>query len=91
MVSIEFFFVKNIDHRLSRRFSIYFHDRYKVQDQPIDIGCIIRAQSNKFDSNGIRCKALDQLSCPVPFSENEELVSCIIELSSIHDDNQFQV
>lgn len=64
--------------------------RYKVQDQPVDLGCIIRAPPNKFDSNSVRCTALEQINCPVPFAENEELVSCIICLSPTREDFQLQ-
>ncbi|XP_060552931.1 death domain-containing protein 1-like isoform X2 [Ruditapes philippinarum] len=53
---------------------------YKVDDDRFDVGCIIRADPNKFNRNDVTCTVLDQMESPVPFSESEELVSLILHL-----------
>ncbi|XP_053387400.1 death domain-containing protein 1-like isoform X2 [Mercenaria mercenaria] len=53
---------------------------YKVDDDKFDVGCIIRGNPNKFNRNDVTCSSLDQIDCPLPFSENEELVSAILNI-----------
>lgn len=57
---------------------------YKVSDG--ETGCVIRGHPNKFKQNDVMCTTLDQLECPVPFSENEELVSSILSIE--HTESQ---
>ena len=55
------------------------------------MGCVIRADPNKFNRNDVTCTILDQIDCPVPFSENEELVSVILGIEHSNADGQLKV
>ncbi|KAH3865873.1 hypothetical protein DPMN_028917 [Dreissena polymorpha] len=50
-----------------------------------ELGCVVRGQPNKFNKNDVTVTSQDQLEHPVPFGENEELVSYILLLQG-HDD-----
>ncbi|XP_052785943.1 death domain-containing protein 1-like [Mya arenaria] len=45
-----------------------------------ELGCIVRSSPGELSQNDIRVTSLDQIDHPVPFSEQEELVSAILDI-----------
>ena len=49
---------------------------------------MIRGPPNKFSQNDVTVNELDQLECPVPFGDHEELSSAILDLTSRYEDHK---
>lgn len=65
--------------------------RYNVSGGRFNLGCLVRGNSNKFNQNDIRVTSLDQIDCPVPFNENEELVSSILNIETRSEEQPLTV
>lgn len=65
-----------------------FASRYKLPGSDQELACVIRAPPNKLRQNDVTIIELDQIECPVPFSENEELASAILDITGSTEDDQ---